>query len=146
LHFLLSARAGKIEREGVVHSDREAVATFIKSYAPHVARIGLETGATATWLWTKLNKLGLPVICIAARHAKAVLKMQINKSEKKKGGTRSGGSLQEKWVRRGPVKANVGCRWHIAAGDRSGRGAGRQPRRVLYWNNSTAGLLGQPRR
>ena len=74
-------RTGKIEREGVVRSDPEAIAAFIKSNAPHVARIGLETGATSTWLWTELNKLGLPVICIDARHAKAVLKMQINKSE-----------------------------------------------------------------
>jgi transposase len=73
---------GKIQREGVVHSDPEAIAAFIKSNAPHVARIGLETGATSTWLWTELNKLGLPVICIDARHAKAALKMQINKSDR----------------------------------------------------------------
>ena len=45
-------------------------------------RIGLETGPTATWLWTELERLGLPVICIDARHAKAVLKMQINKSDR----------------------------------------------------------------
>ena len=75
-------RTGKIEREGVVSSDPEAIAIFIKSHAPHVARVGLETGATATWLWTELNKMGLPVICIDARHAKAALKMQINKSDR----------------------------------------------------------------
>jgi transposase len=75
-------QTGRIEREGVVPSDPEAIAAFIKSHAPHVARIGLETGATATWLWTELNKLGLPVICIDARHAKAALKMQINKSDR----------------------------------------------------------------
>ena len=69
-------RTGKIQREGVVHSDPEAIAAFIKSNAPYVARIGLETGATSTWLWTELNKLGLPVICI---DAKAALRMQINK-------------------------------------------------------------------
>jgi transposase len=40
-------RTGKIEREGVVSSDPETIATFIKSHAPHVARVGLETGATA---------------------------------------------------------------------------------------------------
>jgi transposase len=73
-------RTGKIVREGVVTSDPETIVAFIKSHAPHVARVGLETGATSTWLWTELNKMGLPVICIDARHAKAVLKMQINKS------------------------------------------------------------------
>jgi transposase len=75
-------RTGKIEREGVVASDPEAIATFIKLHAPHVVRIGFETGATSTWLWTELNKMGLPVICIDARHAKAALKMQINKSDR----------------------------------------------------------------
>jgi len=75
-------RSGKIEREGVVASDPETIAAFIKSHAPHVARVGLETGATSTWLWTELSKLGLPVICIDARHAKAALKLQINKSDR----------------------------------------------------------------
>ena len=50
-------QTGRIEREGVVPSDPEAIAGFIKSHAPDVARIGLETAATATWLWTELKKL-----------------------------------------------------------------------------------------
>src|ERR1700757_5098127 len=75
-------RTGKIEREGVVASDPETIADFIALHAPQAVRIGLETGATATWLWTELKKLGLPVICIDARHAKAALKMQINKSDR----------------------------------------------------------------
>src|SRR4030095_9946818 len=75
-------RTGKIQCEGVVRSDPEAIAAFIKSNAPHVARIGLETGATSTWLWTELKKLGLPVIYIDHRHAKAALKMKINKSDR----------------------------------------------------------------
>ena len=50
-------RAGKIQREGVVRSDPEAIAAFIKSNTSHVTRIGLETGATSTWLWTELNRL-----------------------------------------------------------------------------------------
>ncbi len=75
-------RTGKIKREGVVPSDPEAIAEFIKSHASHVERIGLETGPTVTWLWTELSKLGLPVICIDARHAKAALKMQINKTDR----------------------------------------------------------------
>gem|GEM_PF-870079 len=75
-------QTGRIEREGIVASNAEAIAAFIKSHAPHVARIGLETGATSTWLWTELNKLGLPIICIDARHAKAALRMQINTSDR----------------------------------------------------------------
>jgi transposase len=75
-------RTGKIVREGAVTSNPEAIAAFVKSNAPQVARIGLEAGATSTWLWTELDKMGLPVICIDARHAKAALKMQINKSDR----------------------------------------------------------------
>jgi transposase len=75
-------QTGKIEREGTVASNPEAIAAFVKLHAPHVARVGLETGATSTWLWTELNKMGLPIICIDARHAKAALKMQINKSDR----------------------------------------------------------------
>src|SRR2546428_10412851 len=75
-------RGGSVGREGVVDSGPEAIAPFVRSKAPGAVRIGLETGPTATWLWTELKQLGLPVICIDARHAKAVLKMQINKSDR----------------------------------------------------------------
>jgi transposase len=75
-------QAGSVIREGVVDSAPETIAEFVTSNAPNVVRIGLEAGPTATWLWTELRQLGLPVICIDARHAKAVLKMQINKSDR----------------------------------------------------------------
>src|SRR6266540_156894 len=75
-------QAGSVLREGVVNSDPDAIGAFVRSNAPDVVRIGLETGPTATWLWTELKQLGLPVICIDARHARAVLKMQINKSDR----------------------------------------------------------------
>src|SRR6202045_733435 len=75
-------QAGMVVREGVVDSDPEAISVYVTSKAPNAVRIGLETGPTSTWLWTGLKRLGLPVICIDARHAKAVLKMQINKSDR----------------------------------------------------------------
>jgi len=37
----IADRTGKIVREGVVTSDPETIAAFIKSHAPHVARVGL---------------------------------------------------------------------------------------------------------
>ena len=75
-------QTGKIMREGMIDSDPDVICNFIRTAAPNLARIGLETGATSTWLWTELKKRGQPVICIDARHAKAALKMQINKSDR----------------------------------------------------------------
>ena len=74
---------GEIWCEGTVLSEPEVIAEFVKTKAPRAARIGLETGPTTTWLWHELRALGLPVICIDARHAKAALSMQINKSDRK---------------------------------------------------------------
>jgi transposase len=73
---------GEVFCEGRVASEPKAIARFVMSKAPGAARIGLETGPTTTWLWSELRALGLPVICIDARHAKAVLSMQINKSDR----------------------------------------------------------------
>jgi len=73
---------GVIQCEGTVISEPEAIADFIKTKAPGAKRIGLETGPTTTWLWHELRALGLAVICIDARHAKAALSMQINKSDR----------------------------------------------------------------
>jgi transposase len=60
-------QTGSIALEGVVDSDPEAIASFVRSKAPGTVRIGIEAGPTTTWLWTELNRLGLPVICIDAR-------------------------------------------------------------------------------
>ena len=46
-------QVGSVVREGVVDSEPEAIATFVRSKAPGAVRIGLETGPTATWLWTE---------------------------------------------------------------------------------------------
>ncbi len=75
---------GEIVSEGTVSSEPAAIAAFIESKAKagKAKRIGLETGPTTTWLWHELRALGLPVICIDARHAKAALSLQINKSDR----------------------------------------------------------------
>ena len=73
---------GEIVSEGTVLSEPETIAAFIKAKAENALRIGLETGPMTTWLWHELRALGLPVICIDARHAKAALSMQINKSDR----------------------------------------------------------------
>src|SRR4051795_12867105 len=45
-------------------------------------RIGLESGPLSAWHWHELRKLGLPVVCLDARHAKAALALQLNKSDR----------------------------------------------------------------
>ena len=74
--------SGEIMSEGPVISEPSAIAEFVKAKAAGAVRIGLETGPTTTWLWHELRALGLPVICIDARHAKAALSLQINKSDR----------------------------------------------------------------
>ena len=73
---------GEIVSEGTVISEPAAIAAFIEEKAMGAKRIGLETGPTTTWLWHELRALGLPVICIDARHAKAALSLRINKSDR----------------------------------------------------------------
>ena len=73
---------GQILREGTVMSEPEAIAEYLKLKAAGAKRIGLETGPTTTWLWHELRARGVPVICIDARHAKAALSLQINKSDR----------------------------------------------------------------
>ena len=75
-------QSGKVILEPVVLSDPETIAEFVSANTTNVVRIGLESGPTSTWLWTELDRMQLPIICIDARHAKAVLKMQINKSDR----------------------------------------------------------------
>jgi transposase len=74
--------SGKVVCEGTVVSAPLAIAEFLRAKAANAKRIGLESGPTSTWLWHELRALGFPVVCIDARHAKAALSLQINKSDR----------------------------------------------------------------
>jgi transposase len=60
----------------------EAIAKTIQTKAPNVARIGLESGPLSTWHWHALKAMGLPVVCLDARHAQTALSLQVNKTDK----------------------------------------------------------------
>ena len=45
-------------------------------------RIGLEAGPLSQWLYSVLAEPGLPVICVETRHMRAMLKAQINKTDR----------------------------------------------------------------
>lgn len=81
-HICVVNADGKIAWQGKCASTPEDIADVIKSNAPSVVRIGLETGPLSTWHWHAMKAMNLPVVCLDARHAKAALSMQINKTDK----------------------------------------------------------------
>jgi transposase len=74
--------SGRIVIEADVPSEPGALVSFIQARAPHVSRIGLESGPTSSWLWHALKAAGLPVICMDARHAHAALSVRPTKSDR----------------------------------------------------------------
>ena len=74
--------AGKIVREVKVASEPEALLSVLTNPGYHFKRIGLEAGPLSQWLYSALAEAGLPVICVETRHMRAVLKAQINKTDR----------------------------------------------------------------
>jgi transposase len=66
---------------GKCASTPEALAATIRAHAPQADRVGLETGPLCVWHFHGLKALGMPIVCIDARHAKAALAMQVNKTD-----------------------------------------------------------------
>lgn len=81
-HVCVVDGKGETVWQGKCPSTPDAIAAAIKDKASGVARIGLESGSLSTWHWHALKAMGLPVICMDARHAKAALSMQVNKTDK----------------------------------------------------------------
>ena len=73
---------GKSIREVKVASEPEALLAVLNTPAYHFKRIGLEAGPLSQWLFSALAEAGLPVICVETRHMQAVLKTQINKTDR----------------------------------------------------------------
>lgn len=73
---------GVIVVEDKVPSEPEAIAAFLGREAPHAVKVGFETGPLSTWHWHELTDLGVPAVCIDARHAKGALSCRINKTDR----------------------------------------------------------------
>jgi transposase len=73
---------GRILREVKVASEPEALLQVLRNRAYRFKRIGLEAGPLSQWLFSALAEAGLPVICVETRHMQAVLKAQINKTDR----------------------------------------------------------------
>ena len=73
---------GKIVREVKVASEPDALQRVLRYAAYHFKRIGLEAGPLSQWRFSALTEAGLPVICVETRRMRAVLKAQINKTDR----------------------------------------------------------------
>src|SRR5690349_12032672 len=73
---------GRIVREVKVASEPDALSAVLKGDVYHFKRIGLEAGPLSQWLYSAFAEAGLPVICVETRHMRAVLKAQINKTDR----------------------------------------------------------------
>jgi transposase len=74
--------AGRIVREAKVASEPQDLLAVLTNAAYRFKRIGLEAGPLSQWLYSALAEANLPVICVETRHMRAVLKAQINKTDR----------------------------------------------------------------
>ena len=73
---------GRIVREVKVANEPDALLPVLMNSGYHFKRIGLEAGPLSQWLYSALGEANLPVICVETRHMRAVLKAQINKTDR----------------------------------------------------------------
>ena len=74
--------AGAMVWEGSCRSTPDVIADVVAARAPTAIRVGMETGPLAVWLWHALTQLGVPLVCLDARHTKAALSLQANKTDR----------------------------------------------------------------
>ena len=69
-------------REVKVASEPEVLLVALTSPIYRFKRIGLEAGPLSQWLFSALAEAGLPAICVETRHMRAVLRAQVNKTDR----------------------------------------------------------------
>ena len=79
--FCVKDAKGKILAKGKTLTDPESLFDAMKEHCACPEVIVLETGAMSAWLTRGMRKKGLPVECIDARQAHAVMKLQLNKTD-----------------------------------------------------------------
>jgi transposase len=72
---------GTVVWRGKCSSTPESITEAVHTHSPAAVRVGLETGQLSNWLTLNLRRRGIPVVCLDARHAKAALSLQINKTD-----------------------------------------------------------------
>ncbi len=73
---------GRIVKEVKAASQPQALLEVLGNPTYRFKRIGLEAGPLSQWLFSALAEAGLPAVCVETRHMRAVLKAQINKTDR----------------------------------------------------------------
>jgi transposase len=73
--------AGRVVWRGKCAAEPEIIARLLAERAQGLVRTVLESGSLSGWLHRELKRRGMPVVCIDARHAKAVLMQRMNKTD-----------------------------------------------------------------
>lgn len=72
---------GSVVWRGRSGATPEAMAKTVSRHAPLAERVVLESGTLSPWHWHGLRALNVPVVCVDARQAKAVLSARVHKSD-----------------------------------------------------------------
>ena len=72
----------KIVYERIEESDPMKLTTHIKTLNINIEQAAIESGSISHWLVCQMRKLGIPVICVDARHMSAILSLNVNKTDK----------------------------------------------------------------
>jgi transposase len=73
---------GAVVLEREVDTEPDAIADALRPFGAQLRKVGHEAGALAPWLQMELTELGVPIVLLEARHARAALKAQRNKTDK----------------------------------------------------------------
>ena len=80
-HVCVVDGSGGVVWSGPCATDPEVIARTLKTRAPGLVRVILETGPLSAFFYHGLVERGVPVTCVCARHAKGVLSARVNKSD-----------------------------------------------------------------
>lgn len=79
--YCVKDKTGATLAEGKVETHPDAIFEMLKAETLCPERVVLETGSMSGWLQRHLAALSMPVICVDARQAHAVMKLQPNKTD-----------------------------------------------------------------
>jgi len=72
---------GEVQMQTEIVTDLDAIAAAFKPFLPRLRRAGHEAGSLSPWLQPELAKRGLPAVCLEARHVRAAMSGQRNKTD-----------------------------------------------------------------